>query len=701
VTGAVTANTTNSNITLGLAGSVNTNFGQINGADGTGLFTINETGSTNLGTITTTGGLAVTSATSIVNTGGLIVTALGGTTLSAGSAATPGSIQVGASGASSVIPGTITLGFASGLTLWDAPGAALTVATNATTTETVATEAIWVTDNSALTVNGGADFGTLSFNVKNGAVTVTDPANLILTNSVDPVTNAAAIGITTTTGSFTFGSGIVLSGTGTTTITATGTGGAVVDTANSPVNIAGNVAVSSKSIGINNNTANSFGQVALTSSGSIAYTEGSTANIGSITATGGSGTVAITSVSGNIIQGGGATAISIPAGYTAASFSAPTGYVQLNVATNTINKSAPISITSNGAAGAAFANAAILDNISATGTVLGNVVVDNNPFTVTTLTSGGTITQAAGTSIFEYGTGTFTADGAAITLANAGNNFGNLVIDSTDAGATVGGAAVSVRETGTDNYTSVNTGTNVTSTFTAVDDTANIIETGNTGIISGGGASITAKSGSITLNATGNSFGGKAVFLNTGSGAAAITDSFGSIVFADGTNVGGNLTVKETGANGTITDSGALSTVTVGGTFAILAPEAGTGSITFVGDASTFGSVEIQAGSGSSSLLDNTNLVLVPGSVLNGPTVLTSSGNITTSGVGGSNYNSTLELVANGSIVISNPTYIIGTLSTDAIAGPTNLSFLSKLSNLNGITPVNLGNTSNYTGPSP
>jgi hypothetical protein len=716
VTGAVTANTVNSAITLGLAGSANTNFGQINGVSGTGLFTINETGTTNLGTITTTGGLAVTSATSIVNTGGLIVTASGGVTLSAGSAATPGSIQVGANGANAVIPGQITLGFASGLTLWDAPGAAVTVATNAVTTETVATEAIWVTDNSALTVNGGADFGTLSFNVQNGAVTVTDPASLILTNLVDPATNVATLGISATAGSITLGSGINLLGAGpafpgfAVTFTAnTVAGQSIVDTANSPSYIVGNVSVNSKSIGINNNTANSWGQVSLTSSGSIAYTEGGTANIGFISATGGSGTVAITSVSGNIIQGTNATAIVIPAGYTSASFSAPTGGVTLNVAANAINKSAPISVTANGAG--ATGNSTIFNSLQ---TVIGNVVDDNGTFTLGSAAApiGGTVTQAAGTSIFEYGQLTVITNGSAVTLANAGNNFGNIAIDTTDivlvggpppvpTPTTPGGAAVSIRETGTDNYTSVTAGTNVTSTFTAVDDSANIIETGNTGIIAGGGASITAKSGTITLNATGNSFGGKAVFLNTGAGAAAITDSFGSIVFADGTSVGGNLTVKETGANGTIKDSGALSTVTVGGTFAILAPTAGTGFITFVGDASTFGSVEVQAGSGTSSLLDNTNLVLVPGTVVNGPITLTSSGNITTSGVGGSNYNATLELVANGSIVISNPTYIIGTLSTDAIAGPTNLSFLSKLSNLNSITPVNLGNASNYTGPSP
>jgi filamentous hemagglutinin family protein len=699
VAGAVTVNTTNSPITLGAAGTTNSSFGQIGGASGTGLFTINESSATNLGTITTTGGLAVNSGTSIVNTGNTVVTASGGVTLSAGSAATPGSIQIGSSSANAIIPGTITLGFASGLTLWDSPGAALTVSTNAVTTETVATESIVVGDSSALTVNGGAGFGTLSFNVQNGSVAVTDPTSLILTNSVDLGTNAAAIGITASTGSITLGSGISLLGTGTTTFTANLVAGqSVADTANSPVNIYGPVSVTAKSIGISNNTANSFGPVTLSSSGSIAYEEGSNIVLGGLTASGSSGTVSLTSVTGSITQTG---AVSIAAGYTAANFTAPLG-MTLSTATNSINKSAPISITALGTGGNVS-----LTNVSATGTVLGNVNVPNGTFTVTTLASGGSITQASGTSIFEYGSASFTTNGAVVTLANSGNNFGGISIDTTDIVAgvptTAAGAAASVRETGTNNYVAVTTGTALTSLFTAVDDTANIVETGNAGIISGGGASFTAKAGNITLNATGNNFSHIAVLLLTapGAGNAAITDANTTgLILADGTNVGGNLTATETQANASITDSGSLSTVTVGGTLALMAKTAGTSFVSFSGDNSTFGAVEIQAGSGVSSLLDNTNLVLVPANLVNGPITLTSAGNITTAGTGGSNFNNSLELVASGSIVITNPVDVVH-LTVDAIAGPTNLSFLSLTANLSSNAPVNLGNTTNYTKPSP
>lgn len=700
VLGAVTANTTNQPITIGAAAAANnSSFGQIGGNSGTAAFSINEAAATNLGAITTTGALTVVSGGNIVNTGGSasVVNAGGGVALSAGTVAAPASVQIGSSSSSATITGTVTLNIASGLTLYDAPGAGgLTVATGA---NTVGSEAIWVTNNNALTVNGTSGFGTLSFNVKNGSVSVTDPTSIILTNLVDPTANAAAIGVTATAGSITLGSGVALNGSGTTTLTATGTGGSVADTANSPINIFGPLSVSSKGIAISNNTANSVGQVTLASSGSINYSEGSTVNLGSITASGASGTVTISSNTGSIIQGAGATAITIPAGYTAANFTAPLG-VTLNLAGgNAINKSAVVSITANGTAG----NSSIINNQQ---TVLGNVTVTNGTFSASTLASGGSITQAASTSIFEYGAATFTTQGAVVTLANSGNNFGGITIDTTNAGGAATGAAASVREAGTNNYLSVKTGTAATSSFTAVDDNSNIIETANLGIIAGGGASFTAKAGSITLNATGNNFSAQPILLVTapGTGAAAVTDANGALVLADGTNVGGNLTATETGANGTISDNGASSTITVGGTLALMAPTAGTGSVTFSGSNSTFGALEVQAGSGASSLLDNGPLVLVPGSRLTGAgssLSLTSGGNITTSGTGGSNFAGSVKLIASGSIVITNSFYVGAGLTVDAIAGPTNLSFLSKTGDLNSIAVVNAGSTSNYTGPSP
>ena len=257
-----------------------------------------------------------------------------------------------------------------------------------------------------------------------------------------------------------------------------------------------------------------------------------------------------------------------------------------------------------------------------------------------------------------------------------------------------------MRESGTNNYSFVNAGT--AGTLTATDDLANIIESGSgagTGIFAAG-ATFTASAGSVTLTNALNNFGGVAVQI-VSSGNSSITDVNAVTTLADGTVVGGNLTVTNTNANGVIKDGGSSSTITVTGLFAALAATGGTGDLVFTGSNSTFGSIELQAGSGASQLLDNASLILAPSSHVVGATSLTSAGNITTSGTGGSSFGSSLALIASGSIVISNPINVSAGLTVDAITGPTNLSFLSKTANLNGVSVVNAGNTSNYTGPSP
>jgi uncharacterized protein DUF5649 len=334
-----------------------------------------------------------------------------------------------------------------------------------------------------------------------------------------------------------------------------------------------------------------------------------------------------------------------------------------------------------------------LNNNGATGTLLGNVSIPLEAFTVTS--TGGSVTQATGTSIFEYGAATLTTGGAGtLTLTNSGNNFGGLTL-------TTGGGAAKITETGTSNYTSVSTAGGA---LVAVSNT-NIVEGAATGgIQSGAGTTFTTSTGSINLTNPNNNFGNTAVQI-IASGNAAFTDiNATGTILADQTNVTGNLTVTNPTSGAYIKDAGSSSTITVGGTFAALGKTSGAGYVLFVGAASTFGAVEIQAGTGgaiTSSLLDNGPLALAPGSSVAGPLALTSAGNITTIGTGGSTFNGTLQLVASGSIVISNPLYITGVLTTDAIAGPTNLSFLSKVANLNNQTPVNLGNTTNYVGPSP
>jgi hypothetical protein len=542
-------------------------------------------------------------------------------------------------------------------------------------------------------MSGGAGDGTVS---------VTDAGSLTLSNSTNVTgTGAGTVSITVNGASstFTFGSGIALANAGLTTINVTGATSLATDTASSPVSLFGPLNVTAATITLNNNTSNSIGKITLSSAGSIAYTEGGTVNIGTITQSGTAGTLAVTSVTGNIVEAVGGGGVIVPAGYTSATFSAPAGAVTLDLAAgNTFDKTVPVAIT------AGNGNVTLINNA---GVLLGNVSAPAGTFSVSTLASTGSIAQATGTSIFEYGAATFNTKGTGttgkLTLANSGNNFGAITVNTVNGGT---GGNVSIREAGTNNYASVTAGTG---TFAAVDDLANIIETGNTGFVSVGTSSFTATAGSITLGATGNAFGGNAIQLvtATGTGSASVTDSSTTTVVATGTNIGGNLTVTNTANNGVIRDSGSSSTITVTGNLNLLAlvtnsgGGASTGDIQFTGSNSTFGAVYLTAGNSASQLLDNASMVILPSTHLAGNSTLTSSGNISTTGTGGSNFGGTLSLIASGSIIISNPMNVTGQLTVDALAGPTNLSFLSKTANLNGNTPANAGNATNYTGPSP
>lgn len=697
VTGALTANTTNSAITLGATGTTNSSFGQIGGSSGSGLFTINSSKPVNLGTLSTTGGLAVTAGGNITNTGNLVVTASGGVTLSAGAS---GSIQLGATGAANnaVISGTITVNNANGLTLWDKPGATVTVATG---TNALPSATIAVTDGSNLVVDANTStkpLAALSFAMTggNGTVTVTDAGSLAISNATNVGTGTTTVTVNGNGSALTFGSGVALASTGAASFTTTGTSAVITDTANDPISIAGPVTLGGGSISVNSNATSSFGQLTLTSTGSVALTEGPAVSLASIVLTGTSGNLVVTSVTGSITQAGGATAITVPAGYTAA-FSAPAGNVNLGLGTgNAFNSTVPIALTA-GAAG-------LTTVVNNGGILLGSVQVPLGTFTLSTLASGGGINQAIGASLFEYGTCTLTTQGGAITLANAGNNYGGISVDSTNGGAAAAGASVSIRETGTNHYVFVKTGT--AGNFTAVDDSSSIIQDSGvgTGIFVGGATSLSAATGSITLANALNNFGGggiKVVTANTILGNASITDTNALTLVSTGTNVGGNLAITNSAANGVIRDAGSAASIRVGGNLDLLAPTAGIGYIQFTGSNSTFGGVQITAGSGTSNLLDNASLVILGGTNVVGSTALTSSGNITTNGTGAYSFGGSLTLVASGKIVLSNRINVATGLTVDALAGPTDLSLLSLAGNLGGITVTNLGNATNYFGPGP
>ncbi|MGD1031916.1 MAG: filamentous hemagglutinin N-terminal domain-containing protein [Opitutaceae bacterium] len=700
VTGAVTATSGGGAVTLGLAGTTNSAFGQIGGNSGAGLFTINSSAAVNLGTLTTTGGLTVTANGNIKNTGNLVVTASGGVTLNAGTAGTPGSIQLGATGGANnaVIPGTITVNTASGLTLWDKPGATVTVATG---TNALPSATINVTDGSNLIVDANTSakpLAALSFAMTggNGNVTVTDAGSLAISNATNVGTGTTTVTVNGNGSTLTFGSGVALASTGAASFTTTGTSAPITDTAGDPISIAGPVALGATGVSVTSNATSSFGQLTLTSTGSVAVTEGPAMNIGSVTLTGASGSLTLTSVTGSITQGGGAAAITVPAGYTAA-FSAPAGNVSLNLAAgNAFNSTVPISLTA-GAAG-------LTTVINNGGVLLGNVQVPLGTFTINTLASGGSISQAAGSSLFEYGAATFTTQAGAITLANSGNNFGNISIDTTNAGAAAAGASASVRETGTNHYTVVKTGT--TGNFTALDDASTIIEDSGagTGLFVGGATSLSTPAGSILLANPLNNFGAGGIKLVTAStiiGNATITDSNALTIISNGTSVGGNLIITNNNANGVIRDGGAASLITVTGNLDLLGQTGGTGFVQFTGGNSTFGGVLITTGSGISYVLDNESMVILGGTDVAGSLALATSANLTTDFTGTYIFGGSLTLTATGKIVMEDRINVANGLTVDSTNGPTDLSILSLAHNLNNIAVTNIGNASNYFGPGP
>lgn len=689
VSGTVQLYTDAGGVLLGtVAGAANgtSSFGQVNALLGAGeALTANEGSTLNLGAITATGGLTAYSATGITTTG-VVNTAGGNVTV-----ATPGSVLLGTSSKNSTITGTINVGATEGtatvvpssITVWNtgntSVSSTLGVVGSGSFDVAGATSTLTVAGNGVGTTTG---FGTVSYDLitaaASGAVSITNPGNLTVTNLVEASTDTNTVAITTqNTGSnLTLGSGIALGTSGATSLTAVGT---IADTAASPVDVFGPVNFTAANVAVNNNTANSLGTVTFTVTGNLAYTEGSSIGLGGITMTGSSGTANITSVNGSILGANGA--IVIPKTVTGLTLSAPSGAITVTNAGNVIGTAAnPVPITFTAAGNSSISNGGASLEFA-------NTVDSAGTFAATVTGATSTITQASGATMWIYGNPTFTTAGGNVTLANAGNNFGGITI------VTAGGNA-SIRETGTDNYVSVNTGAG---NFSATDDTTGIIETGNLGMTVGGTTTLSAANGAITLNATGNNFGGNILTVSAG-GNASVTDSNAVTILGDGSNVGGNLTITNTNANGTIKDEGSNSGINVTGEASFDEKSSGTGFVSLTDANDTFGSLQMTTGTGSSTVLENNNTVLAAGNSVNGALTVTTYGTITNSTNGGSVFANTVTLNSTAGITLTPPILIEGQLTVNSGTAETNLGALSKASNLNGIAPKNLG-TGTYVAP--
>lgn len=696
ITGAVSLTTTaGGTIALGTAAGVTggtSSYGALSASTGGGNLTVFESSASNLATVNTgAGALSVTSGASILTSN--TVTVGGATTLTA-----PGTIAFGTSAKPAFATGAIQVNNASGVTVYNSLSTTLNANANAIPTAVV---------NSTVAANtitigsvGAAGFGTVGFSLPasaTGAVSISSPSSLTLANIAVPATANSSVTVNNNgaaANNVTLGAGIVDLAINPAVFSITSGGlGTIADTANSPVVIYGAVAFNGKNVLVNNNTANSLGGLTFTATGNIAYQESGTVNLsGGVNMTGSSGSASFTALGGSVLENGGV--LNIPTTVAGLSFSASSGLVTLGSA-NTIGSVAspvPISISALG-----NSTALSTEIVNGASILLGNTTVTNGTFTASTIgVVGGTITQATGTSILVYGNPSLQTQAGAVTLTNAGNNFGTITVSSVNGGA---GANVAIRESGTSNYAGILTGTG---NLSITSDTANVSEaSGNPTVTVGGTTTLSAAKGAVTFTSTNNTFGGTSNPITlTALGNSSITDKAGSTLIGDGSNLAGNLTVTNSAAVGTIKDAGTASGINVGGTADFVLTGAGAGYVYLTDANDTFGALQLNTtGTGTSTILVNGNTVLGAGSIVGGPLIVTAYGTITNSASGGSIFQSTLTLNALTGITLVHPLLVDGVLTVNSI-GVENLGGLSLFSDLNNQTVVfNAAGT--YTKPAP
>ena len=464
------------------------------------------------------------------------------------------------------------------------------------------------------------------------------------------------------------------------TITAAGTTIAAAGTGNISLALAGNdfatFAGSGTAITLRDDNGLVLGPINATtltldsSAGNGAVTQSGAAVVtGATTITAGSGAVTLTNPNNdfaNIGVSGGAVSIT---DLNAVALNA------INATGLTINTSAGNgAVTQNAAAavtGATAVNAGTgvvtltnagnnFGSVGATGstvsvTDINALALDAINTSTLTLNAGGAITQNAAAVV--GGATTANAGANAVTLNNAGNNFGSV-------GAT--GGAVSITDVNALALDAINA---ASLTLNTAAGNGNVTQ--NAAAIVGGATTVNAGTGAVTLANGGNNFGSVAAI----GGAVSITDinalSLGAISAT-------TLTVDTSGGNGAVTQSGPA--VVTGASNV----NAGTGAITLANAGNDFATLGLTGGAISvvdANALTLSSLASAPNQAVNVKTggaltlpataidtgaanlTLTSGGTLTTVGtLRGTN----VALSSGGAMTLANNITALGTLGLTA-----------------------------------
>ncbi len=629
-------------------------------ASTTGNVTLTETTTLNLGNITAGNLTAASASGSIVDSGSIRVDAGTATFTVSGNnnvvLDTPVAAATLTTAATESRIGKVVLNGGMDNSITNLNGAVQVVAiNNATGTTTVGTASGNTTANAPitlgslttgnLTVNAGgyinvAGFSTISGNLAlNAAGVVAAADTLAPTNTwIDPVVTinqntgrVTGIVSNNTTGAAAISTYQMLTfATAPAVTVANGTLGTPVNaTAVANLNAAGQIS----SFSVTNNTAN------------LGYTQAAPP---AVTIVGATNTSVVQTANG-ALKVGGTTSLNTAGNavlYRNNDFnnvvlaSSPGGAIINDINNVSVSGTAAGTVTvtagSNGTAAGGAANVGSqLVEAGTWGVTLGNVNVGALYATASSGGAGnsGRIVQSTGSTIFSFGTSSFTTSNNSITLANAGNSFGRVQVTS-------GGGAISLVEDGTiklGNLSSGNATVALTSrTGSIIEDPAADVSL-STG--SAGNVTLSAASGSILLGNTTHTAGN-----TTGSFTARVnaSASAGQVALVST----GNLSLGTIDANSlTVTATGELTQAAAAKVYGSTSFTSSGGNIAVTNNGNNFGRVFV-SGTKDVSIVESGTLNLGRVTMASGGT-----GNFTATSVNGDIIDTGLSQVRPGGVV--------------------------------------------------